>query len=92
VPPMAVFCNVISCHWARSYWRFNGLHCLQSVQNHDVTFQSMEISETMLWEPQIVFYGPEIEGKLLWLKTDCEASDLIFFGDSFARRFQNTKI
>ena len=59
--------------------------------NHDVTFQSTEISETVLWEPQIDFYGPEIEGKLLGLQIGCEASDLVFFGESFARKFQNIK-
>jgi hypothetical protein len=39
----------------------------------------------------IDFYGPEIEGKLLGLKIGCGASDLTFFSESFARRFQNTK-
>ena len=61
------------------------------MQNREVAFQSAEISETALWEPWIDFYGPEIEGKLLWLKIGCEASDLVFFGESFGQKISKQK-
>lgn len=45
---MQVFCNVMLCHWVSSYQRFNRLQCLQTVTNCGITFQRVEVSETLL--------------------------------------------